>query len=165
MRFVLALLALILTASDAMAQVHPTAELLKPFPVKIYEAAKVAEKVATDVDTAFTKAIAEMKKAEVEFRLAVEKEEDMEKFVLSHTRYMKAAMTVLKSSDGLGDANMAVSRLYFSLTEADDAVREILFLDWLKLAHKHELGLRLRGAVDDALIKSASTKMMAFIGK
>lgn len=165
MKIVLALLALILMASNAMAQVHPTAELLKPFPVKIYEAAKAAEKVATDVDTAFTKALAEMKKAEAEFRVAVEKEEDIEKFALARTRYMKASTTTLKISEGLVEANRAVSRLYFSTTEADDAARMIVFLEWLKLAHEHEMGLSLRGRVDYALIKAASAKMKAFIGK
>ncbi len=158
--FVLALF----VPSWALAQTHPSAEMLKGFPVEVYEAAKVADKVASEADVAYTKALADMKKAEGEFRLSVEKEQDMEKFVLAHSRYMVVAMAVIKSSDGLGAANRTVWRLYFDLTEVtDDLPREIIFLDWLKAATAHEDSLRLGSRVDDALTKAGLAKMMAFI--
>lgn len=163
MRFILALLAL-LVPIGAMAQVHPSAEMLKGFPAEVYEAAKIAENVAEKASANHAKALTDMKKAEAEFRLAVEKEQDMEKFVLAHSRYMQAAMAVLRSSDGLGEANMAVSRLYFKLSEAtDDLAREIIFLEWLKAATTHETHLLLEGRVDHALSQAGMKKMLAFI--
>lgn len=163
MKFILVLLALIVP-TGAMAQVHPPAKMLEGFSVEVYSAAQKAEEVAKKADVAYTKALADMKKVEAEFRLAVEKEQDMEKFVIVHSRYMQAAMAVLRSTDGLGEANASVSRIYFKLTDPTaDLAREIVFLEWLKAATTHETQLKLSGRVDQKLSQAGMEKMLAFI--
>ncbi len=164
MRLMLTFVLALLVPSWALAQTPPSAEMLKGFRAEVYSAAQKAEEVAKKADIAYTKALADMKKAEAAFRLAVEKEEDIEKFVAVHLRYMQTATVVLHASDGLGDANRAVWRLYFDLTEAtEDLTREIIFLDWLKAATTHEDKLRLGGRVDQKLSQAGMEKMLAFI--
>ena len=164
MKTLVVLVFALLVPSWALAQAPPSAEMLKGFHTEVYLAAQKAEEVAKKADVAYTKALADMKKAEADFRLAVEKEEDIGKFVAAHLRYMQTATAVLRASDGLGDANMAVWRLYFDFTEAtDDLTREIIFLDWMKAATAHEDKLRMGGRVDQKLSQAGMKKMLAFL--
>lgn len=164
-KLILVLLALLIP-SGVWAQAHPSAEMLKSLPAEVYSAAKVADEVAAKVEAAYTKAFPEMKVTEANLRVAVEKEEDMDKLVLSHSHYLDAALVLIKSTDGLGEAIASVSKAYLKVSlEIDDLRKEMAFLDWLNLATGHQIKLRRESRVDDELLKAGSDKILSFIGQ
>ena len=157
MRFVLALLALILTASDVMA--YPSAERLKSFSPAVYEAAQVAEKTAADADATHVKNLADLQEAEKALRTAVEKETDLSKFSVPHSYYILASTRVMAGGIDLASANAAIAKAFWQNHTLIDP-NEPAFFEWFKEATAHQDSYQLvRG--DEELLKKARAKMLA----